>query len=89
MIRKLLSAPVFEQEEKNFCAKFINGFAWSVVGLLILGVFVGGVVFGLGMLKKSFLKATVKKYELTQKQQRDTFGRSSRDRTAAQGSVEV
>jgi GAF domain-containing protein len=38
MIRKLLSAPIFEQEEKNFRAKFINGFAWSVVGLLILAL---------------------------------------------------
>ena len=41
------------------------------------------------MLKKSWMRATVKKYELTQKQQRDAFGRTSRDRTAAQGSVEV
>ena len=60
-----------------------------VIGLLVLGVFTGGAIFGMGMLKKSFLKATVKKYELAQKQQRDTFGRSSRDRTAAAGNVEV
>ena len=38
MIRKWLSPPAFEQEEKNFRAKFINGFAWSVVGLLILAL---------------------------------------------------
>src|SRR3954471_5706635 len=60
-----------------------------VMGLLVLGVFVGGAIIGLGIVKKAFLKSTVKKYELTQKQQRDTFGRSSRDRPAASGSVEV
>ena len=60
-----------------------------VIGLLILGIFVGGAIFGLGLVKKASLKSTMKKYERTQKQQRDTFGRSSRDRTAAQGSVEV
>src|SRR5215208_5344359 len=38
MIRKWLSPPAFEQDEKNFRAKFINGFAWSVVGLLILAL---------------------------------------------------
>jgi GAF domain-containing protein len=38
MIRRLLSPPVFEQEDKNFRAKFINGFAWSVVGLLLLAM---------------------------------------------------
>src|SRR3954447_10306840 len=60
-----------------------------VIGLLILGIFVGGAIFGLGLVKKASLKATMKKYERTQKQQRDTFGVSSRDRTAAQGNVEV
>ena len=38
MIKRLLTAPVFEQEEKNFRAKFINGFAWSVIGLLLLAM---------------------------------------------------
>jgi GAF domain-containing protein len=38
MIRRLLSPPVFEQEEKNFRAKFINGFAWSVIVLLLLAI---------------------------------------------------
>jgi GAF domain-containing protein len=38
MIRRLLSSPVFEQEEKNFRAKFIHGFAWSVVFLLLLAL---------------------------------------------------
>ena len=60
-----------------------------VVGIIILGIFAGGAMIGLKILKKAWMKATVKKYELTQKQQRDSFGRSSRDRTAAAGSVEV
>jgi GAF domain-containing protein len=38
MIRRLLNPPVFEQEDKNFRAKFINGFAWSVIGLLLLAM---------------------------------------------------
>lgn len=70
----------------------LGGRLWAgnlIVGLLVLGVFIGGAVVGLGILKKAWMKATVKKYELTQTKQRDTFGRSSRDRTAAHGSVEV
>lgn len=38
MIRRLFSLPIFEQEEKNFRAKFINGFAWSVIALLLLAL---------------------------------------------------
>jgi GAF domain-containing protein len=38
MIRRFLSPPVFPEEEKNFRAKFINGFAWSVIGLLLLAM---------------------------------------------------
>lgn len=38
MIRRLFSPPVFEQEDKNFRARFINGFAWSVIGLLLLAM---------------------------------------------------
>jgi GAF domain-containing protein len=38
MIRRLLSPPTFEQEEKNFRAKFINGFAWSVMVLLLMAL---------------------------------------------------
>jgi GAF domain-containing protein len=38
MMRRLLSPPVFEHEEKNFRAKFINGFAWSVIALLLLAI---------------------------------------------------
>ncbi|PWB78027.1 MAG: hypothetical protein C3F07_01580 [Anaerolineales bacterium] len=34
MIRKIFSPPVFEGEEDNFRAKFINGFAWAVIPLL-------------------------------------------------------
>jgi hypothetical protein len=60
-----------------------------IVGLALLAIFVGGAIVGLGIVKKAWFKATVKKYELTERQQRETFGRSSRDRTAAKGSVEV
>lgn len=38
MIRKFFSPPVFEREEDNFRAKFINGFAWAVSGLLALAM---------------------------------------------------
>ena len=38
MIRRLFSPPVFDQEEKRFRAKFINGFAWSVIVLLVFVV---------------------------------------------------
>ena len=38
MIRRLFSPPVFEQEEKNFRAKFIHGFAWSAIALLLLAL---------------------------------------------------
>jgi GAF domain-containing protein len=34
MIKRLFSPPVFEREEDNFRAKFINGFAWTVIALL-------------------------------------------------------
>lgn len=38
MIRRLFRPPAFEQEDKNFRAKFINGFAWSVIVLLLVVV---------------------------------------------------
>lgn len=38
MIRRLLSPPVFEKEQDNFRAKFINGFAWTVIVLLLLAI---------------------------------------------------
>ena len=38
MIRRLLSPPVFQEEDKNFRAKFINVFAWSVVALLLMDI---------------------------------------------------
>src|SRR5215510_417466 len=34
MIRKFFSPPVFENDEDNFRAKFINGFAWFAIFLL-------------------------------------------------------
>ena len=38
MIKRFFSPPVFEKEEDNFRAKFINGFAWVVIGLLALAM---------------------------------------------------
>jgi GAF domain-containing protein len=38
MIRRFFDPPVFDQEELNFRAKFINGFAWSVIALLALAM---------------------------------------------------
>ena len=38
MIRRLFSPPVFEKDEDNFRAKFINGFAWIVILLLALAM---------------------------------------------------
>src|SRR5258706_12590824 len=34
MIQRFFSPPVFEKDEDNFRAKFINGFAWTVIVLL-------------------------------------------------------
>lgn len=38
MIRKFFSPPLFEKDEDNFRARFINGFAWVVIGLLVLAL---------------------------------------------------
>jgi GAF domain-containing protein len=38
MIRRLFSPPFFEQEEKNFRAKFINIFAWSIIAILLFAL---------------------------------------------------
>ena len=68
----------------------LGGRMWAgdlIVGAVVLGVFAAGAYVGLGMLNKASLKSTVKKYELAQKQQRDSFGRSSRDRAAGGGQV--
>jgi len=45
MIRKFFSPPVFEKEDDNFRARFINGFAWIAIGLLILVILTGGLNF--------------------------------------------
>jgi len=34
MIKRLFSPPVFDNEEDNFRARFINGFAWAVIAIL-------------------------------------------------------
>lgn len=38
MIRRLLSPPVFEDKDDDFRARFINGFAWTVIALLLLAM---------------------------------------------------
>jgi GAF domain-containing protein len=38
MIRKFFSPPVFEKDEDNFRARFINGFAWVAIFLLLLAL---------------------------------------------------
>ena len=38
MIKRLFSPPVFDKEEDNFRAKFINGFAWVVIAIFILSL---------------------------------------------------
>jgi len=43
MIRKLFSPPVFDKEEDNFRARFINGFAWIAVFILLVSLFIGGI----------------------------------------------
>ena len=40
MIRKLLSAPQFDDLEQDFRARFINGFAWIAMTLLIIGTLI-------------------------------------------------
>jgi GAF domain-containing protein len=38
MIKRFFSPPVFDKEEDNFRAKFINGFAWTIIVLLVLSL---------------------------------------------------
>lgn len=45
MIRKFLSPPVFEKEDDNFRARFINGFAWVAIGLLAIVILSDGLDF--------------------------------------------
>src|SRR4051812_39120430 len=47
----------------------LGGRVWAgdlIVGLVLLGIFVVGAIVGLGIVKKAWFKATVKKYELTE-----------------------
>jgi len=38
MIKRLFSPPQFENDEDNFRAKFINGFGWVVIAILLISV---------------------------------------------------
>ena len=43
MIRRFIAPPVFEKEEDNFRARFINGFAWIVTFVLSIVVISDGI----------------------------------------------
>ena len=43
MIQRFFAPPVFQTDEDNFRARFINGFAWSVIVLLGISVLIGGL----------------------------------------------
>lgn len=45
MIRKFFSPPVFVKEEDNFRARFINGFAWVTIVLLVIVILTSGLDF--------------------------------------------
>lgn len=47
MIKRLFSPPVFENEEDNFRARFINVFGWVVIGLLPVAMLNDGFDFRL------------------------------------------
>jgi hypothetical protein len=70
----------------------LGGRLWAgnlIVGGGMLALVIFGTSFGLAAFRRSAKKVTVAKYELSQKQQQQRFGRSSRDRTAAAGEVEL
>jgi len=70
----------------------LGGRMWAgdlLVGGVVVGAVIGGALVGLGIVKKKFMSQAVKKYERIQKQQRDAFARTSRDRTATEGRVEI
>ncbi|MBI5841072.1 MAG: PAS domain S-box protein [Chloroflexi bacterium] len=41
--RRLFSAPIFESEEKNRAARFLNSFSWSAITLLILLILIRAI----------------------------------------------
>ena len=45
MIRRIFAPPVFEKDEDNFRARFINGFAWIVIALLGIIILNNGISF--------------------------------------------
>lgn len=68
MIKSLFSRPTFEQEDEDFRAKFINGFAWGAIALLLLAIlsrlFAGPQSFTLGMLSGMILVMLIALYLL-------------------------
>ncbi len=70
----------------------LGGRIWAgnlIVGGGLLLLVAVGTFFGLMTFRNTSRRATVKKYELGQKKQRQRFGRSSRDRSAAAGKVDL
>lgn len=73
-------------------AALLGGRMWAgnlIVGGGMLALVIFATAFGLKTFRKGNKQATVAKYELTRRQQRERFGRSSSDRTAAAGKVEL
>lgn len=70
----------------------LGGRAWAG-NLIIGGAFLLLVILGTAVILAKFLngtrRTTVAKYERRQQEQRERFGRSSRDRAAAAGKVEI
>ncbi|HKI53804.1 MAG TPA: GAF domain-containing protein [Anaerolineales bacterium] len=55
MIRSFFGPPAFEKEDDNFRARFINGFAWVVIGLLSIVILDGGIDLTFGSLDLTLL----------------------------------
>ena len=70
----------------------LGGHPWAgnlITGALLLALIGGGVAVGLGMLRKSSKKATVRKYELRQRDQRERFGHDAADLSISEGKVDA
>ena len=45
MIRRFFTPPVFDNDEDNFRGRFINGFAWVVIGIVLVAILISGFDF--------------------------------------------
>ena len=48
MIKNFFSPPVFDNEEDNFRANFINDFAWVMIAIAAVFIFIGGINLSVG-----------------------------------------